>query len=68
MKHPIQQLIDFHYGTIQAFGDKMKVSYPTASKYYHNPDTIRYGMLVKICKKARKPIHEFLQKGIGGEL
>jgi hypothetical protein len=52
MKHPISEIIDEHYGTMQVFAKRMKIHRHTASKYYKNPDVMPFGIVVRICKHA----------------
>jgi hypothetical protein len=71
MKHPIQQIIDITYGTINAFADDMKITRQTGYKFYKNPDLMRYAHVRKLCNRSKQPIEKFLDKvakKIGEEL
>jgi hypothetical protein len=62
MKHPIQQIIDITYGTINSFADDMKITRQTAAKFYKKPDLMRYAHVRKLCKRSKQPIEKFLDK------
>ena len=67
MKHPISDIIDEHYGTMQVFAKRMKIHRHTASKYYKNPDLMPFGIVVRICKHAGININVITKTKQGGE-
>ena len=67
MKHPISDIIDEHYGTMQVFAKRMKIHRHTASKYYKNPEAMPFGMVVKLCKRAGININVIIKPRQGGE-
>jgi hypothetical protein len=65
--HPVTQIIVDLYGSQIEFARKQKISRPTAKKYMTNPESMPFGMVVKLCKRAGININVITKPRQGGE-
>jgi hypothetical protein len=64
--HPVTQIIVDLYGSQIEFSRKQKISRPTAKKYMTNPESMPFGMVVKLCKRAGININLIIKPRQGG--
>lgn len=65
--HPLTQVIIDLYGTQVEFAKRQKICRPTAKRYMDNPDVMPFGLVARLCKKAKIDIKQITTKGKGGE-